>query len=214
MAGGHLPDGHLPDGHLPEGHLPESDSAGSTPSTSRRFAVKPQRRRFYIRTAQGDDVSSEFLFDPVTKDPGSTRLVELDLYEICAAKWQPNEVVATNEFCRPRIPNGFSYEATTGGLTSGKEPLWPTSVGTTRADGAVIWTCRAAGSNGINAVSSPAAESDPTGITISSPTVVEDCKISASYLGGVDGQDYHAVYTWTLEGVTWIGRQLVKVRKQ
>jgi hypothetical protein len=212
---GHLPDGHLPSGHLPEGHLPEGDSSGTTPSTSRRFPVRPQRRRFYIRTSpSGDAVTSEYLFDPVVKDPGSTRKVVLDLYEIAAAKWQPNEEVAVNEFCRPRIPNGFSDEATTAGLTSGREPLWPTEIGLTKADGGAIWTCRAASSNGINPVSDPEAASDPTGLTIGDVAVSENCKILATYSGGTDGQDYDAVFEWTLEGVPWIGRQRVQVRRQ
>jgi hypothetical protein len=200
----------------PEGWQPEvASGTPSTPSAARRFRIKPQRRRFYIRTSPvGNDVTAEYLFDTVVKDPGSTRLVELDLYDICAAKWPANEVVAAAEHCRPRIPNGFAYEATTGGLTSGREPRWPTAIGGTVADGSVIWTCRAAASLGINAISSLSALSDPTGLTIASPTIVEDFRISSSYAGGVDGQDYDAVFTWTLEGVTWIGRQRVQVRRQ
>lgn len=38
-------------------------------------------------------------------------------------------------------PNGYRYEVTTAGTSSGSEPTWPTTVGDTVADGTVVWTC-------------------------------------------------------------------------
>lgn len=43
---------------------------------------------------------------------------------------------------RPTTPNGFRYEVTTSGTTAAGEPSWPLTVGTTVADGTVVWTCR------------------------------------------------------------------------
>jgi hypothetical protein len=212
--GDHFPSGQFPDGHFPDGHFPEAESgAGTTPTGRKKYAIRTQVLRGQP-VSRSNDVSDGFLFEAIVKDPGTTRLVELDLYEIAAAKWPANEIVAPNEFCRPRIPNGFSFEATTGGTTSSREPRWPATLGATVRDGECTWVCRASGSNGINLVSAPSASSDPTGLTITDIAIVENCKISATYAGGLDGQDYEAVFTWTLEAVTWIGRQLIRVRKQ
>lgn len=155
-----------------------------------------------------------YRFDDVIADPGEQYPIELNLYAMAASVRVSNEAVSINEFARPSIPNGFSYECTTAGTTGSREPLFPTILGNTVADGSVIWTCRAAGSNAINAVSSPSAVSDPTGMTIGSISVVEDRKIFATYSGGVLGQDYDAVWTFTLDGKTRVARQRVKWRKQ
>ena len=48
----------------------------------------------------------------------------------------------TGEFCLPTTPNGYRYEATTGGNSGTTEPAWPTTVGETVTDGTVVWTCR------------------------------------------------------------------------
>lgn len=41
----------------------------------------------------------------------------------------------------PTVPNGYYYHATTAGVTSGSEPVWPTVPGQTVTDGTVVWTC-------------------------------------------------------------------------
>lgn len=47
---------------------------------------------------------------------------------------------------RPTVRNGKRYTATTG--TSGaSEPVWPTTIGATVADGTVTWTCASADAN-------------------------------------------------------------------
>ena len=56
------------------------------------------------------------------------------------AAWSANQAVALNEYRRPTTPNGRRYFASTAGNTGGSEPVWPTGVGATVADGSVVWT--------------------------------------------------------------------------
>jgi hypothetical protein len=205
---------------VPDGEIDAADRAqlagvalpsASAFETQRDFPVKRLRRDFYIRS---NDVSDDYLFEDVVKDPAASRKVRLRLYALAANEWTPNEIVATGEHARPRMPNGFSYEATTGGTTAAREPLWPKAVGLTVTDGSVVWTCRAAAANGLNVVSSPSATSDPAGLTISSVAVAENTDIVATYSGGTEGTTYDAAFTWTLDGVPMVGRQQVRVAKQ
>lgn len=153
----------------------------------------------------------DYTFDSVTKDPGAGRAVELELFNKCANFWRPNEQYANGDFIRPNIATGFAYQATTG--TSGiREPRWPTTLAGTVTDGSVTWTCAAAGTNGLSAISSPSAVSSPLGMTIASVSVSETTKILATYTGGTVDQDFDAVFTFTLAGVTRVARQTVRVR--
>jgi len=152
--------------------------------------------------------------EDAVKDPGESLKVLIDLYDLCVLRWQPNEPVSLAEFIRPNVPNGFSYEVTLAGLTGNKEPRWKTTITEQNIDGSATWTCRAAAANGLNVVSGPSAQSDPTGLTISSVSVSENFKILATYAGGVAGESYDAVFTFTLDGLTRIARQRVNVRKR
>jgi hypothetical protein len=59
-------------------------------------------------------------------------------------KWQASTIYNTGDFVVPTTWNGFIYEATTGGTTSGIEPNWKTTIGQTNSNGSVTWTCRSA----------------------------------------------------------------------
>lgn len=156
----------------------------------------------------------DYRFSDAVKDPGESLKVSLNLYTMCVIPWRPNEAQSAAEFIRPTVPNGFSYECTTAGTTGTKEPRWPTTISATVTDGSVTWTCRAASGSGVNAITSPTATSDPTGLTIASVSVSELHKILATYSGGTEGQSYDAVYSFTLDGVTRIARQAVLVHKR
>lgn len=147
-------------------------------------------------------------------DPGESSKVRINAYDMCAIRWEQNEPYSLLDFIRPTVANGFSYEATTVGTSGSKEPRWPTIIGNTVTDGSVTWSCRAAASGGVNAITAPSATSDPTGLTIASVSVSESHKILATYSGGALGQSYDAVYSFTLDGVTRIARQRVHVRKR
>lgn len=157
---------------------------------------------------------SDYIFQPVTKNAGDTKPVSLDLFRWCANYWRANEQFSLNEYIRPLSPTGFAYQATTAGTTGARQPTWPKTLGGTVVDGSVTWTCVVASTNGLNAISSPSAVSEPTGLTISAVTVSESTKILATYSGGTVDQDYDAVFAFTLNGVPREARQKVKVRRR
>lgn len=156
---------------------------------------------------------SDYRFDTATKDADETLSVVLDCYPICAAFWRANERVDADEYVRPLHPTGFAYKAGAAGTTAGREPKWPTALGGTVVDGSVTWSAVAASTNGVNAISSPSAASDPSGLTIS-VAVSEASKLVATYAGGDQDQSYDAVFTFTLNSQTRIARQTVEVKKR
>jgi hypothetical protein len=170
------------------------------------------RNYFLARRAS---VACDYTFADAIVDPGESYKVELDLFPMCASYWRANErYPAIGEYLRPRLANGFSYEVTTAGSSAQREPAWPRTIGGTVQNGSVVFTCRAAGTNGVMEITSPTAISDPTGLTIGSVSVSESTKILATYSAGTLGQDYDAVFTFTLNGATRVARQTVKVRRR
>lgn len=165
---------------------------------------------FRVSALSGD----QYRAPAAVKDPAESLIVTLDCYDLCAIRWRSNEQqTATSDYVRPTTPNGFAYQCTTAGTTGSREPRWPTTLAQTVVDGSVTWTCVAASTNGINAVTSPSATPD-TGLTVSNVAASESTKITATYAGGSLGQDYDVVYSFTLGGVTRIARQMVQVRKR
>jgi hypothetical protein len=156
----------------------------------------------------------EFTFPSARKDSADEKKVELNLFKYCANYWRANELVEIGEYFRPTKSTGFAYQVSTGGTTGAREPKWPETSGATVISGSATFTCVPAGSNGLNALSSPSVVSDPTGMTISSVSVSESTKLLATYQGGTLGQDYDAVFTFTLNGITRVARQKVLIRKR
>lgn len=149
------------------------------------------------------------------KDPAESLQVELNLFEMCARFWKPNELYSLGEVVRPRTPNGYAFSVTVGGTSGAEEPSWRRGVGElTPEDGAVTWTGLDAASNGVNPITSPSAVSDPSGLNILNVSVIEDVKIVATYQGGTAGKRYDSVFSFTLNGVTRVVRQRVHVRKR
>lgn len=159
-------------------------------------------------------MSVHVTFPETVKDPAESKKVTLNLFKYCASFWRANERVDQNEYVRPRKPTGFAYQASVAGTTAAREPTWPTTLGATKVDGSVTWTCVAASTNGLNEITSPSAVSEPTGLTISDVSVSESTKILATYSAGTVDQDFDAVFTFTLNGVSRVARQRVLVRKR
>lgn len=159
-------------------------------------------------------MNSSDTFDPVTIDPAETFKVLLDLFDICANFWTPNELYALGEFIRPRLANGFSYECTTPGTSSRRDPFWPRTVGETVVDGSIVWTCRAADYNGLLPITNVSAVSNPTGLTITAVSASEATKILASYSSASVDRDFEAVFSFTLNGANRVARQPVKIRRR
>lgn len=156
----------------------------------------------------------EFTFPDALKDPSESRLITLDLFKYCASFWRANEQVDSLEYLRPRKATGFAYQVTVAGTTGMREPVWPTVLAQTLVSGSVTLTCVAAAANGLNPITSPSAVSDPLGLTISAVSASESTKILATYSGGTLDQDYDAVFTFTLNGVSRVARQRVLIRKR
>jgi hypothetical protein len=67
------------------------------------------------------------------------------LLEIAAEKWQASYDYALAELTMPTLPNGYCYEVTVDGGSSGEaEPVWPTVIDETVTDGDLTWKCKAA----------------------------------------------------------------------
>jgi hypothetical protein len=147
------------------------------------------------------------------KDPAEEWSGILDCFPICAVYWASNEQFGSGDFIRPTRATGFAYECTTAGTAGAREPVWPRVVAATVTDGSVTWTCRAASTNGINAITSPSVVSDPTGLTVD-VDVEEGTKLIPTYSGGTVGQDYDAVFSFTLNGLLRVARQRVPIRKR
>jgi hypothetical protein len=176
-----------------------------------RFEFRSRRGVNVYPALAGDD---GYTFSEVTKDPAESIKVRLNLFNQCANFWRDNESFDSGEYIRPNRANGFSYECTTAGTSGYREPNWPQTIDATVRDGSITWTCRAASSNGINAITDPSSSSDPTGLTVSDVSVSEDAKILATYTGGSEDDDYDAVFSFTLNGVARIARQKVRIRKR
>jgi hypothetical protein len=87
----------------------------------------------------------EGAFNAVHGTIGSTADDPEYLLEIAAEKWQASYDYAAGDLVMPTRPNGYCYEATVDGGSSGTtEPAWPTVIDETVTDGDLVWTCRAA----------------------------------------------------------------------
>lgn len=56
--------------------------------------------------------------------------------------WTASTIYTTDTWAIPTSTNGYVYEVTTGGTSSGGEPAWTTEEGDAISDGTVTWTCR------------------------------------------------------------------------
>lgn len=152
-------------------------------------------------------------FGTVRKNAGATRIVTLDFFNVIAEFWQPGKEYATDEYCRPNSPTGFSYTATSGGQSSSKEPIWPTTVDETVVDGQITWTAKAAGANGIDGLTwpspEPSASISPTGPTISAQSIVNgqgtNSALQLTITGGTSGTNYTISIEVTSGSQTLVG---------
>lgn len=146
-------------------------------------------------------------FGTVQKSAGSTRYAYFELFEIIAQFWEPGRQYSENEYVRPSSVTGFSYQASGDGQSKAREPKWPGVLGQTVTDGSVTWTATAAGSNGINAVSSPSVEvSGAEGLTATGPStqngIATNSRVRVTLGGGVSGETYTVTLTFTSGGQT------------
>lgn len=164
---------------------------------------------------------SDFIFGCVMIDPDSSKSkkVTLDLFKWCANFWRPGQQYSVNEYVRPNVATGFAYQNQTGAsfTSRAREPVWSRVLGGSTTDGSGIWTTVAAGSNGLNAIASPSATSEPSGLAIDDVAMNESTQILATYTppaGASEGQEFEAIFDFTLNGVPRRARQLVRLKKR
>jgi hypothetical protein len=204
------PDGMQPDGMQPSYVSPE----GAAIYVTRRFRVVDAA---WWQQRASTHECDYFRVQPAHPgvDPSEQDRVSIDLFDMCASFWLPNEAVVENEYVRPSRATGFSYQWTgSDGNTGFREPRWPTVIGQTVSDGSGLWTCAAASTNAINAISNVTAVSEPLGLTIAAADVQESTRIVATYSGGDAGNEYAAVFSFTLDGYPRVVRHRVPVRKR
>lgn len=174
-------------------------------------------------------MSDEFRWKAVTKDPAEVLPVALNLFGLCANFWLPNEDYQLGDIVWPIVETpegevsgiGHCFECTTAGRSGSRQPKFANADNTSAAvaagqviakpDGSAGWTCRVAGSGGINAVSAPQAY-PPTGITVPGLAVNENMKLFVDYAGGVLDEDHEVMFTFLIGGRLRVGRQVVQVR--
>lgn len=125
----------------PNGFVYECTRAGTSDSAEPSFPAT-------IGTTVDDPDASGVQWTCVSARVGNFQLpigygdieVEYD-FGSSASTWQASASYATGDKVVPITANGFYYHATTGGQADSVEPTWPTTIGVTVTDGAVVWTC-------------------------------------------------------------------------
>lgn len=148
----------------------------------------------------------------IRQHPASVLPVMFDFGSRALANcWESAAEVSPTYRVRPAIPNGYEYEATAGGQTGWKEPIWPKVLGATITDGSVVWTCRAISTQSLSSTVSSVAWSSDSGIVISDE-VLQGQLARAMVSGGTDGQTYRITAEATCsDGKTIVGEVFVEV---
>lgn len=94
-----------------------------------------------VKTIHYADVFNGYIYVSAEYNNGDVRHHYIDDASALTA-WAATTALALGVLRRPTVSNGFRYEVTTAGTTSGTEPTWPTTIGTTVTDGTVVFTCR------------------------------------------------------------------------
>lgn len=130
------------------------------------------------------------------KDPDDTLDYAVDFEPFLVNYWERGMQYTVASRVRPNRANGFEYECTVAGQSAHKEPIWPTTIGQTRIDGSITWTCRAVSSASLRTtiVGVPVWESDD--LTISGESASDQLAL-ANISGGEDGESYSVLITAT-----------------
>lgn len=150
------------------------------------------------------------LDEPLCLGVGGVEPVDINLVPACATKWEPGRVYAAGIRVRPdRRPAGFEYEATAG-QTGAREPRWPTTEGSTIADGSITWTARAISNQSLSRTISTAAWEAPAGVTVVTSSVVNaaGAQRAIAYLQGDAAGQYNVVVTLTFSDGSVLKRNL------
>ena len=125
--------------------------------------------------------------------------VQTDWHDYLANVWVEGANYAQGARIRnPRkLSTGLEYEATTGGYSGRRRPIFPTSVGGTVTDGSVVWTARAMSDASLRATILSSTWPAVTGLTLGDQSDT-DLVHTIYAAGGSSGQEYTVVNRVTL----------------
>lgn len=118
----------------------------------------------YMSFAQIERVSARYHHAAIRF---SDRISEQTLgAETKASKWVASTAYTTDSWVVPTTAptNAVVYECTTAGTSGSSEPVWPTTAGTTVADGTAVWTARVVAAGYYSSVVDPEIASCAYGI--------------------------------------------------
>lgn len=123
-------------------------------------------------------------------NPGEIISIGFEWFKLLATFWKPGIEQAANSYVRPTTATGFAYQCARAGQTGNKEPKWSRILGESVSDGDVIWTVVDAGTNAVQAASSPIVTCDQS-VIIGTPTIVDgdgtSSKVQVLVSGWLDG---------------------------
>jgi hypothetical protein len=147
------------------------------------------------------------------KDPESKEEFGVDFTQRLTRWRQERADYALTKRVRVRGRAGFEFECTTAGQTAIREPVFPSTVGATVADGSVTWTCRAASTASLLSTVSSVTWTAESPLTVSGTTLTGQVA-SALIDGGLDGMDYSVLVKATCaDGQVIAKRCILPVRK-
>lgn len=100
------------------------------------FSDNPKTRHFRF----GSPLANRKL--QANSNPGVANITVAPVYILPA--WAASTAYTLGQSRVPTASNGFRYVVQTAGTTGSTEPTWPTAIGSTVADGSVLWRCEAA----------------------------------------------------------------------
>jgi hypothetical protein len=99
---------------------------------------------YWVRAINKWDATIIGAFNATSGTSGSTADDPNYILQIAAEKWQASYDYDAGDLTMPTIPNGYCYEVTVDGGSSGSsEPTWPTEIDQTVTDGDLTWKCKA-----------------------------------------------------------------------
>lgn len=119
--------------------------------------------------------------------------------------WTSSTVMTVGQRRIPTTANGYYYEVTVAGTTSGTEPTWPTNIGEQKTDGGVTWKC-AGWSDSVGVWTASKAYVAFNRITVTSGTksFLFECTIAGTSSGTAPTWNFTAGQTVTDGTVTWV----------
>lgn len=133
----------------------------------------------------------------VWQGAGERQEYAFDLTDDLARQWSAGRPHGATIAVRPRARpvTGLEY-VSSGGISAGKEPLWPLAAGGTAADGTLTWTAQAMSFDSYRARIDDADWTTPSDFTASDQVEtdsegLQEVRITVS--GGVAGQSYDVV---------------------